>query len=156
MKTSVTNNVAFNASTKTLSFAISNFDVRKLYAVINQTRGVLIYSTASTTLGFTSLSDNVMVLQLDTTSMSNTDVLQVLYEVDETNELLFAIQESLARLAWLGSARLPTGAVNVAFQTAQGISGTVTANTQVNSASQQAQWNLAAILSNINNIEISV
>ena len=72
---------AAGASTVTLN--IDNFDVRKLVAVINQTRGVLLYSAASASLKYTALNGNVLTLNVDTTSHSPSDSIQVVYNSDE-------------------------------------------------------------------------
>lgn len=60
--------------------AIPVFDMKKLVAVINQTDGILIYSTASLTKGFTTEAAGVVTLQFDTSSMSGADKLQIIYE----------------------------------------------------------------------------
>lgn len=59
---------------------IPNFDIRRLVAIINQTDGILIYSTASLTKGFTSEAAGIVTLQFATTGMSAGDKLQVIYE----------------------------------------------------------------------------
>jgi len=63
---------------------IDNFNASYLKAIINQTRGVLIYSTASTTLGYTSLSSKTLTLTFDTSAHSAGDRLQVVYELPES------------------------------------------------------------------------
>ena len=55
MKTSLTADYSFTASTRTLDFsATSGFDVKRLVAVINLTRGVIIYAPSVT--GYSSIS----------------------------------------------------------------------------------------------------
>lgn len=66
---------------------ITGFDIKKLAAVINQTRGIVIYSTASEALKYTALAGSTLTLFLDTAAHASTDVLQVVYEVDSLNPL---------------------------------------------------------------------
>ena len=70
---------AGGAGTVDLS-AISDFDIKKLVAIINQTDGVLIYSTASLTKGFTAEAAGIVTLQFATTGMDAGDKLQIIYE----------------------------------------------------------------------------
>lgn len=60
--------------------SIANFDVKRLVAIINQTDGVLIYSTANPSLRFTTQAAGVVTLFADTSTMDGTDILQVIYE----------------------------------------------------------------------------
>ena len=60
---------------------ISGFDVKYLVSIINQTRGELVYSTASATLKFTNVTGTTVTLFKDTSAMNASDVLQVIYEV---------------------------------------------------------------------------
>jgi hypothetical protein len=59
---------------------ISDFNVKRLVAIINQTRGVVIYSTASTSAGYSNVSGTTVTLKVDTSTHSSGDVLQVVYE----------------------------------------------------------------------------
>lgn len=61
---------------------ISGFDSKLLVAIINQTDGVIIYSTGSTTKGYTSVVGTLVTLFFDTSTMSGSDELQVIYEDD--------------------------------------------------------------------------
>ena len=60
---------------------ISGFDIKYLVSIINQTRGEIIYSTASATLKFTNVTGTTVTLFKDTSAMNASDVLQVIYEV---------------------------------------------------------------------------
>lgn len=62
---------------------ISDFNIKYLLAIINQTRGILIYSTANASLRFTNVTGTTVTLFADTTGQSSGDVLQVVYE-DQT------------------------------------------------------------------------
>lgn len=59
---------------------ITSFDVKRLVAIINQTTGALIYSTANPLLKFTTVAGTTVTLFFNTTGMSGADVLQVIYE----------------------------------------------------------------------------
>jgi hypothetical protein len=69
-----------NAATKVVTLNIQRFNIKNLYAIINQTKSTLIYATGVTGLGHTASTNNTITLEYDTTSMSNTDALQVIYE----------------------------------------------------------------------------
>jgi hypothetical protein len=74
---------------------INNFNVNRLVAIINQTTGSLIYSTADPNLDFTSLSGTTLTLQADTSTQSANDEIQIIYDVDDAlnnNELIEAIE----------------------------------------------------------------
>ena len=58
---------------------IEQFNVARLVAIINQTRGILIYSTASIDNKYTSVSGTTVYLNFDTSSQSSTDQLQIIY-----------------------------------------------------------------------------
>ncbi len=68
-------------STVNLS-GITNFNGKYLVAIINQTRGVMLYSTASSTLKYTSIVGTTVTLNVDTTAMNAGDILQVIYDVN--------------------------------------------------------------------------
>ena len=62
---------------------ITEFNIKYLVAIINQTRGIIIYSTANASLRFTNVTGTTVTLFADTTGQSSGDVLQVIYE-DQT------------------------------------------------------------------------
>lgn len=75
---------------------INNFNVAYLLALINQTRGVIIYSTGSTTLGYTNLSSKTLTLTFDTSTHSANDIIQIAYEdQDEKNVMKSAFGEAM-------------------------------------------------------------
>lgn len=59
---------------------ISNFNIKKLIAIINQTQGVVIYSTANPDAKYTNVSGTVVTLFYDTSTHDSGDVLQIIYE----------------------------------------------------------------------------
>jgi len=66
---------------------ISGFNVKYLVAVINQTRGVVIYSTGDTATRYTNLAGTTLTLNVDTSTHNSGDVLQVIYEVTAADPL---------------------------------------------------------------------
>jgi len=62
---------------------IAGFNIKFLVAIVNQTRGTVIYATGSTDTRYTALSGTTLTLFADTTGHSSGDVLQVIYE-DQT------------------------------------------------------------------------
>ena len=64
---------------------ISSFDIKNLVAIINQTKGIVIYSTGSASLKYTSVSGTTVYLNYNTSSMSSGDTLQVIYEKSDDN-----------------------------------------------------------------------
>lgn len=59
---------------------IPGFEIKRLLAVINQTRGLVLYSTANASLTYTSIAGTTLTLMLDTSTMNASDVIQVVYE----------------------------------------------------------------------------
>jgi hypothetical protein len=82
MKNISTASITFNASAKTVNTGIGSFDIRKLYAIINTTASKIIYATGTTGLGYTTINGSTVTLVFDTTIMSNTDVLQIIYDTN--------------------------------------------------------------------------
>jgi hypothetical protein len=66
---------------------IASFNVKYLVAVINQTRGVVIYSTGDTATRYTNLAGTTLTLNVDTSTHNSGDVLQVIYEVTGADPL---------------------------------------------------------------------
>jgi hypothetical protein len=78
-----TNPVIFNPTAKTLDFSAWNsFDIRRLMAVINDSRNALIYAVANNGIGLIKeFSTNTLIkLQYDTTNHTPNDILTVLYD----------------------------------------------------------------------------
>jgi hypothetical protein len=77
---------AFVPAARTLNFStMDGFSLRKLMAVINMTRGQVIYVTGKAGLGFTSFTNNILTLEFDTSTQSSGDVLQVLYDIGKSS-----------------------------------------------------------------------
>lgn len=64
---------------------IASFDIKRLAAIINQTRGMVIYATGASATRYTALSGTTLTLFADTSTHDAADQLQVIYEQpDET------------------------------------------------------------------------
>ena len=83
---------------------IDSFDIKRLVAVINQTRGVVIYATGSAATRYTALAGSTLTLNVDTSTHNSGDVLQVIYDspVDPlpsgaaTNATLAEVRDNLS------------------------------------------------------------
>jgi len=137
MKSISIKTIVFNPAAKTVATGIDGFDIRRLYAIINQTDGTIIYATASEK-GYTSVNGDTVTLQQHTTSMSADDVLQIIYDDSEQTELIEMLLELSNRLAFLPSVRgtladLRVSVINTAAVTIS--SGTITTVTTVTTVS---------------------
>ena len=80
MKQLVTWAPQFNPTAQTLDFsAIPNFDINKLYAVINVSQNTPIYIPGTATYGAT-ISGNILTLLFNTSSHNTFDTLNIYYE----------------------------------------------------------------------------
>lgn len=64
-------------------YNLSDFDITRVVAIINQTKGVVIYATGSASTRYTSVSGNKVYLFYDTSSHSATDKLQIVYNISK-------------------------------------------------------------------------
>jgi hypothetical protein len=163
MKKIVITNPIFTPSTRTIDTKIIDFDIRKLYAIINTSTGNLIYATGVSGKGFSSVIESTIVLEFDTASMNSSDILQFLYDDDEGNQWLQNIYESVEKLGFLNGVRGPAanlrvtvtdGGVAVTSGTISNVNtfgGTFIANQMIPST-----VNIGAIQSNINNIQVNI
>ena len=86
-------NYTFDASAKTITILCDcNFTLDKLLVITNVTDGVIIYNFADSNLTG-SITGNIITLSYDTTSMSDTDILQIW--VEDTNPLLVTLSNFL-------------------------------------------------------------
>lgn len=79
----------FNPTAKTLDFCVvPNFQIDKLYAVINVTRNQILYAPGAPGLGQSSIGQGagggqtLLTLQWDTSSYSSSDELNIYYDAD--------------------------------------------------------------------------
>ena len=83
---------------------IASFDIRRLVAVINQTRGVVIYATGSAAARYTAIAGSTLTLNVDTSTHNAADALQIIYE------------DPAATPVSAASLPLPAGAATAALQ----------------------------------------
>jgi hypothetical protein len=76
---------SFNKTAKTITFSGMNFNLslNKILLINNATANTLIYNFADSSAGATSFVNNVLTLDYDTTSMNNTDILQIWVDIPE-------------------------------------------------------------------------
>jgi hypothetical protein len=86
-----------NASTKIVSFEIPNFNLNKLLAIINQSSGDVIYATGTKGKGFTSFTSSSITLEFDTTAMSNSDEIQIIYDNSLTENGAIAVGNAVSK-----------------------------------------------------------
>ena len=164
MKKSVITTTTFNPSTGVIDTGIENFDIRKLYAIINQTAKALIFATGVQGKGFVSITGSTIQLEVNTTSMNSTDKLQILYDEDsEEAEWLENIYMAVDQMTFLQQLRTTTNALRVSV--AEGNMGNIGTVTAINNLASQGGFlnnqivpstvNIGAIQSNINNIIIT-
>lgn len=73
----------FDPVNKTLDFSQwPDFQVHKLYAVVNVTRNTPIYVPGTTRFGISSVIDKIITLEFDTTTYETSDKLSVYYDTD--------------------------------------------------------------------------
>lgn len=81
MKRAISIPYVFDASLRKLNLAaILQFDIKKLYAVINITRNQIIYIVGSADYGLASIAGSELTLVFDTTAQADTDQLMILYD----------------------------------------------------------------------------
>jgi|694.fasta_scaffold15820_11 hypothetical protein len=117
------NNYTFNSTTKQIALTdYTSVDLEAFLLVTNVTDNIIIYNFADPTKGGT-VSGNSLTLDFDTTSMSNTDDLQIFIEdgtspasneaIEESNELLSAIYNRTESLAVVDTAQRQRVAVEI-------------------------------------------
>jgi hypothetical protein len=95
----------FNAASKTITLnGFTSIDLEGLLLVTNVSTNQIIYNFADPALGAT-VSSNVLTLAYNTTTMSNTDALQIFYDdatspaSDDTATALLQVANTLKRIA---------------------------------------------------------
>jgi hypothetical protein len=87
---------AFNPTARTLDFSgLPNFNVKRLYGVINLSSNTPIYVAGASGLGITNVDGTgyVVTLNYDTSSQNSTDYLNIYYETDNIpTELNYAME----------------------------------------------------------------
>lgn len=175
MKDFITPSYSFTpagAGVGTVTLGITNFDVRRLVAIINQTRGVVIYSTADTNNRFTNLNGSTLTLNADTSTHASSDMLQVIYNDPFQDDMLEFMYEMLKRLEFLSTLRgadgtLRAGVISGTLPNVTTVATVTTCSSVTNVAGISAiggfstnniapnLMNTNAVLSNINNVIVT-
>lgn len=79
-------------------YNLPDFDINRLVSVINQTRGVVIYATASADKKYTSVSGNKVYLNFDTSTHNAADELQIVYNSSKALKTADTDQQELTKL----------------------------------------------------------
>lgn len=118
-------NVVFNNYDK--------IDLERVLLITNVTDNVIIYNFANPVAGGRVVNNNILNLQYDTTTMSDTDKLQIFYEVDaapakeatqaDMYELMYSVYAAVKDLSAIVST-ISGGALRVSTTTPVTIAGT--------------------------------
>lgn len=150
-------NVVFNNYDK--------IDLERVLLITNVTDNVIIYNFANPVAGGHVVNNNILNLQYDTTTMSNTDKLQIFYEVDaapakeatqaDMYELMYSVYTAVKDLSALvctisgGALRVST-TTPVAIGTMPNVS--VTNGVNVSNVSNFGAANSNTLIPNLNNV----
>lgn len=133
--------VTFDASAKTVTFPdYTEISLERVLIITNVTDGIIIYLFSDPAKGG-SVNGNVLTLEYNTTSMSDSDSLQVFYDDPYSDGLTEAIMELVQRLAPLAGAVAMVG--GQALRT-QGV-GTFTVSGPQTSAQFIASHNIGGV-----------
>lgn len=93
-------NYAFNASAQTITFSNLSYTLTlaNILLITNVTANTIIYNFASSTTGAVSFTNNVLTLDYNTTSMNNSDVLQIFLDVESYEESLAILLRRMNKL----------------------------------------------------------
>ena len=91
---------AFNASAKTITFSnlTNTLTLANILLITNVTANTIIYNFASSTSGAVSFTNNVLTLDYDTSSMNNSDILQIFIDVESYEESLATLLRRMNKL----------------------------------------------------------
>jgi len=124
------------ASVGTLTFAGRTFTLNQILVVTNVTRNQIIYNFADETTGAVSFSNNVLTLDVDTSTHSSGDVLQAFVDVadgqamvaeGELIEVLEAMRFAINQLTRSIGFALPNASGQPIFEARQAIAGNLNA-----------------------------
>ena len=153
-------NVVFNNYDK--------IDLERVLLITNVTDNVIIYNFANPVAGGRVVNNNILNLQYDTTTMSNTDKLQIFYEVDaapakeatqaDMYELMYSVYSAVKDLSALVST-ISGGALRVSTTTPVAIAGAVAVSSLPNvsvtngvNVSNFGATNSNTLIPNLNNV----
>ena len=134
----------FNAAAGTVTFSglRQTIDLSNILVITNVTTNTIIYNFASATKGNAGFSNNVLTLDFDTTSMSNSDELSIILDVESLEETLQTFMRRINKLLESNAVvdsrlrqRITLDALPGAeLTTTVPVSGTVTATANINTA----------------------
>lgn len=135
-------NYAFNASAQTITFSNLSYTLTlaNILLITNVTANTIIYNFASSTTGAVSFTNNVLTLDYNTTSMNNSDVLQIFLDVESYEESLATLLRRMNKLLESNAVvdsqlrqRITLDSIGpaTAITTTVPVSGTVTATANV-------------------------
>lgn len=98
--TEIEGTYTFNAASNTVTFSgvSQTLTLANILLITNVTDNVIIYNFADSTAGAASFSNNVLTLTYDTTSMSDSDVLQIYVDVESYEESLHTLLRRMNKL----------------------------------------------------------
>jgi hypothetical protein len=91
--------------------SIENFNIKRLVAIININSNIIIYNVANPSAGFTTESSGVITLDYNTSAMSGTDLLQIIYDYEDAMDIIDGVHFQRMKLA-LGENGADEGNVN--------------------------------------------
>jgi hypothetical protein len=153
MKEFITPKYNFSPGTSGVGYVdllgIDNFDVARLVAIINQTKGILIYSTSSEIGKFTSISGTKIYLNIDTSTQSSDDKLQIIYNSESSTVDMIVMLNNL--LSIIANPGIRDKTINADRVTLVGGSTVISSGTVTNLASIGGyQGQMQIINNNIN------
>jgi hypothetical protein len=91
---------AFDKTAKTVTFSglRQSITLSNILLITNVTANTIIYNFADSTKGAVSFNNNVLTLDYDTSSMANTDVLQIFLDVPSSEESLHDLLRRMNKL----------------------------------------------------------
>ena len=91
---------AFDKTAKTVTFSglRQSITLSNILLITNVTANTIIYNFADSTNGAVSFNNNVLTLDYDTSSMANTDVLQIFLDVPSSEESLHDLLRRMNKL----------------------------------------------------------
>jgi hypothetical protein len=138
----ITGSYVFNPVAKTIVFSGLNLSANQFLLITNMTDNIIIFNFADASRGgFFNSNTQTLTLTYDTSSMSNTDVLQVFVDVPDTMgeavhflKRIMHMIKPLTIMTGAGSSRLNLDVNNIVAGTINTVSTVSTVSNQVNMA----------------------
>ena len=144
---------SFDKTAKTVTFSglRQSITLSNILLITNVTANTIIYNFADSTKGAVSFNNNVLTLDYDTSSMANTDVLQIFLDLPSNEESLHdllrrmnkllesnaVVDSKLRQRVTIEAIGTNNAAASTEVNTTIPVSGTVTANVNISSGSAQ-------------------